>query len=236
VASLTAGIDEAFAGVAHRQEATDAAAAASIEGTPWYSPLKVPRNMTWVAGRIWVEKGGGVLTADSPRVLDQVLSLYERRGLRDAVAGYLGERPVLSATKCTLRRVPPDSDSHWHQDGSFLGDGLRVLNIWLTLTPCGEDAPGLDIVPRRLDHVVETGTGDARFVNMVGDDAIARVAAETPVIRPHFEPGEALLFDELFLHSTAADPTMAHHRYAIESWFFAPSAYPDPDDQVPLVW
>jgi hypothetical protein len=56
------------------------------------------------------------------------------------------------------------------------------------------------------------------------------------VIRPVFEAGEALLFDELFLHSTAADPSMAGSRYAVESWFFAPSAYPDPDDQVPLVW
>ena len=33
---------------------------------------------------------------------------------------------------------------------------------------------------------------------------------------------------------TAADPAMTEPRYAIESWFFAPSRYPD--DQVPLVF
>jgi hypothetical protein len=206
------------------------------DGSSWYLPLKVPGNKAWAAGRVWVEAGSGVLTADSPRMLQRLFDLYERVGLRDVVAGYLGERPILSAKKCTLRRVPPDSDSHWHQDGSFLGDGLRVLNIWLSLSHCGRDAPGLDLVPRRLDHVVATGTGDSRFGNMVGDDEIARVSESVGVIRPEFEPGEALLFDELFLHSTAADPSMPNARYAVESWFFAPSAYPDPDDQVPLVW
>jgi len=242
VAALSAGIDEAFAGVDRRREAAEADRAAGgkarpfDDGSPWYTPLKVPGNQPWASGRMWVEAGAGVLTADSPRMLQQLFELYERRGLRDVVAGYLGERPILSAKKCTLRRVPPDSDSHWHQDGSFLGDGLRVLNIWLTLTRCGTDAPGLDVVPKRFDHVVETGTGDSRFGNMVGHDVIAQVSADAPVIRPEFEPGEALLFDELFLHSTAADPAMAGSRYAIESWFFAPSAYPDPDDQIPLVW
>jgi hypothetical protein len=241
-AALQAGIDEAFTGVQRREAAAEADRAEGRkarpfdDGSPWYAPLKVPGNMGWVAGRLWVEAGAGVLTADSPRMLHQLLDLYERKGLRDVVAGYLGERPVLSATKCTLRRVPPDSDSHWHQDGSFMGDGLRVLNIWLTLTRCGEDAPGLDIVPKRFDHVVEVGTGDSRFANMVSNDVIARVSEDAPVIRPRFEPGEALLFDELFLHSTAADPAMPRSRYAIESWFFAPSAYPEPDDQVPLVW
>jgi hypothetical protein len=241
-AALQAGIDEAFAGVQRRNAAAEADRAEGRkprpfdDGSPWYAPLKVPGNQAWVAGRVWVERGAGVLTADSPRMLNQLFELYERKGIRDVVAGYLGERPVLSAKKCTLRRVPPDSDSHWHQDGSFLGDGLRVLNIWLTLTRCGRDAPGLDLVPKRLEHVVETGTGDSRFGNMVGHDVIAKVSEDAPVIRPEFEPGDALLFDELFLHSTAADPAMPKSRYAIESWFFAPSAYPDPDDQVPLVW
>jgi hypothetical protein len=35
-----------------------------------------------------------------------------------------------------------------------------------------------------------------------------------------------LLFDELFLHSTAAEPDMPKSRWAIESWFFGSSAFP----------
>jgi hypothetical protein len=235
VERLSRGIDRAF-------EAADARRAASTEGasvppaSPWYARLKVPGNKGWGPGRVWVEDGAGVMIADSPRLLSELFALFEHKGLRQVVTDYLGERPVLSAKKGTLRRVPPDSDSHWHQDGSFLGEGLRVLNIWLTLTRCGEDAPGLDIVPKRFDHVVPTGTGNSRFANMVGDDVIAQVSEDAAVIRPVFEAGEALLFDELFLHSTAADPAMTRSRYAVESWFFAPSAYPDPDVQVPLVW
>ena len=39
-------------------------------------------------------------------------------------------------------------------------------------------------------------------------------------MRPVFAPGDALLFDELLLHRTAA-AARTQDRYAIESWFFA---------------
>ena len=41
-----------------------------------------------------------------------------------------------------------------------------------------------------------------------------------------------LLFDDLFLHRTASDPAMPKPRFAVESWFFAPSAFPE--DYAPL--
>jgi hypothetical protein len=53
------------------------------------------------------------------------------------------------------------------------------------------------------------------------------------VFRPVFEPGDALIFDEVFLHRTAIDASMTKERYAIETWFFAPSLYPE--KYVPLV-
>ena len=62
-----------------------------------------------------------------------------------------GERPALSANKCTLRRVPVDTNTNWHQDGAFLGADVRTVNLWLALSDCGDDSPGLEIVPRRLD-------------------------------------------------------------------------------------
>ena len=52
--------------------------------------------------------------------------------------------------------------------------------------------------------------------------------------RPIFDPGDALLFDDLFLHQTGSDPSMPNTRYAIESWFFGPSAYPD--EYVPIAF
>jgi ectoine hydroxylase-related dioxygenase (phytanoyl-CoA dioxygenase family) len=147
---------------------------------------------------------------------------------------FLGERPVLSANKCTLRRVPTDASTDWHQDGAFLGQGIRAVNVWVALSDCGVDAPGLDLVPRRFDHVLETGTGGAIFDWAVGPDVVAVAATDAPVVRPTFAAGDALIFDELFLHRTAVEPTMLRSRYAIESWFFAPSCYPE--GQVPIVW
>jgi hypothetical protein len=61
-----------------------------------------------------------------------------------------------------------------------------------------------------------------------------RTGRALPVLRPAFEPGDALLFDEPFLHRTAVSPGMTRERYAIETWFFAPSVYPG--KQIPLVW
>ena len=39
-------------------------------------------------------------------------------------------------------------------------------------------------------------------------------------------PGDALFFDELFLHATGSDPSMPKPRFAIENWFFGGSAFP----------
>src|SRR5438094_756451 len=75
---------------------------------------------------------------------------------------------------------------------------------------------------------------DGGGVWSVGDSVVRDVADGAPILRPVFGPGDALFFDNMFLHRTAADPAMTEPRYAIESWFFAPSRYPD--DQVPLVF
>ena len=53
-------------------------------------------------------------------------------------------------------------------------------------------------------------------------------------MRPVFEAGDALLFDEMLLHRTAIEPEMTHERYTLESWFFAPSHYPH--DQIPIAF
>jgi Phytanoyl-CoA dioxygenase (PhyH) len=227
---LIDGIDRAIAGFdAH------ASGAPADETAPWFVPLKPNPEFSVGVKRKWVRDSGGVWTADSPRVLFDLVDTIDSVGLGPAISAYFGERPVLSVNKCTLRRVGLDpTNANWHQDGAFLGDGIRSVNVWLALSHCGRDAPGLDIVPRRLDHVVETGTDGAMFHWAVGQGVVDTVSAASPVCRPQFEPGDVLLFDDLFLHRTAVDSRMNRHRYAIETWFFAPSVYPD--GQIPLVY
>jgi hypothetical protein len=182
-------------------------------------------------GREWIAGGGGLWAADSPHVLFRMLDTFERGRLLDAIRGYLNEPPVISVQKCTLRRVDPDAGAGWHQDGAFMGD-VRALNVWLSLSRCGDEAPGMDVIPQRLDGIVPTGTEGALFDWSVSPQVVEETAGETGVLRPIFEPGDVLLFDELFLHSTAAEPSMPKSRWAIESWFFGASAAPS--DYSPL--
>ena len=51
-------------------------------------------------------------------------------------------------------------------------------------------------------------------------------AGDLAILRPIFEPGDALFFDEMFLHQTGSDPSMPNPRFAVESWFFGGSAFP----------
>ena len=190
----------------------------------YYDELQVEPPFV-IVGRPFVGDSGGLFAADSPRVMFQMLDCFEEAGLTPVIEGYLGEPPVVSAEKCTLRRTTADLPKAWHQDGKFMGD-VRAVNLWLSLSHCGDVAPGLDIVPRRIEEIHETG-GEGTIIDIEVPQAKAEeLAGPEGVSRPIFEPGDALLFDDLFLHSTGSDPSMTETRYAIESWFFAPSAFP----------
>jgi hypothetical protein len=227
VEQLIEDIDQTFTA----QDAFFAGAPAS-QTAPWYVPFE-PES-----GRLgpikFVRGGGGVLTIESPRALFDVLDTFEEVGLAGYLADYLGERPVLAAKKFTLRRVPLVQTADWHQDGAFLGKGIRAINVWVALSRCGDDSPGLDVVARRMPEIAPTGTEGAFFDWSVGAPVVERVAAGAPIQRPIFDAGDAVLFDEMLLHRTAIDPEMIRERYAIESWFFAPSHYPP--DQIPVTF
>ena len=201
----------------------------------WYEPLSIGGGEYNLARqRQWVTSAGGVWTADSPRMTFELIDLFAQSGLVEVIGGYLGERPAASVNKWTLRRVSPGGDADWHQDGAFLGDDIRAMNVWLALTDCGRDAPGMDIVTRRLDGVIETGTEGARFDWSVSPAKVAELLDGEEPLRPAFQAGDVLLFDELFLHQTANSDEMTTDRYAVETWCFGPSFYPD--KQVPLVF
>ncbi len=202
------------------------------ETLPWYGPFPLPEQSVQNGGRPFVETGGGVWTVDSPRMLFQFLELLTQKKIPDMIGEYLGERPALSIGKSTLRRVPITTGTEWHQDGAFLGEHIRTVNMWLSLSHCGIDAPGLDMMPWRIPHIVETGTHGSLFSWAVGQGMADIIAEGRTVTAPEFHPGDAIFFDQLFLHRTGIRPGMTKERLAIESWFFAPSTYPM--DQEPI--
>jgi phytanoyl-CoA dioxygenase PhyH len=180
-----------------------------------------------VVVRPWIKQGGGVLAADSPMLCFEMLEMFQAAGVPRLVEAYLGEPAAISVHKTTLRKAEPSVPGAWHQDGAFMGP-VRALNLWLSLSRCGDEAPGLDIVPRRLDEIVATQTDEALLDYQVSQSKAEQAAAAggKSIVRPVFEPGDAVLFDELMLHKTGSEPSMPNPRFAIESWFFGPSAFP----------
>jgi hypothetical protein len=210
--ALAGGIDAAFAARAGRRS-----------GDGLYDEFEPEQPYDVQSVRPWIEEGGGVLAVDSPRLMFDMLELFGRAGLPRLVAGYLGEEPLLSAHKTTLRKAEPQVGGAWHQDGAFMGD-VRALNLWLSLSRCGDVAPGLDLVPRRLEEIV---VGHVEILDVAATRAkVEDAAGPAGIVRPVFEPGDALFFDEMFLHQTGSDPAMPNPRFAVESWFFGASAFP----------
>jgi hypothetical protein len=238
IADLTAGIDSALAAY----DAADDGRLSDVD-PGWYTPFSMPsrKGDDGKDGRIdeavrrkWVRKSGGLWTANSPRMVFNLFELVDELKLGQLMTDFLGARPVLSANKCTLRRVEPeDAPGGWHQDGAFLGQYAGSFNIWIALTTCGVDAPGMDMVPRRFDEVLASGD-DAPFDWSLSDAAVLRAADGVPIVRPEFQAGDAVFFDHLCLHRTAATSDMVRPRHAIEAWFFTPEHYPE--GQLPLAY
>jgi hypothetical protein len=176
-----------------------------------------------------IEQRGGIWLADSPASAAYVLDVLTARGVIPAVAEYFGERPCFSLQKSVLRQVEPVfGPAGWHQDGAFLGAAVRSMNVWTALTPCGGDRPtsGLEIIPKRMAEVLPSDSGIVR--HSVARTVIDETIAETPPVRPEFEPGDGIVFDERLLHRTYLHENMTDDRYALECWLFAPS-HPSPE-------
>jgi hypothetical protein len=168
----------------------------------------------------------GVLAADSPRGFFELLESFREAGLDRLARDFLGAEPALSVEKSVLRRVTPQWAASWHQDGAFLGERIRTLDVWIALTPCGVTAPGLELLPRRVDRVLPTG---AFFSWDLSWEVIGREFPGFTTVHPVFEPGDAILFDQLCVHRTGHREGMTDARLAVECWFFAapdlPAAY-----------
>jgi Phytanoyl-CoA dioxygenase (PhyH) len=225
---------EAFDAYANGDRAPDLAG--------WYEPFDHP--MITDEDRTRKRSRGNILAFESPPALFDLIETMNDAGVGDLAHTFLGERPAILARKVTLRRMAHNFGGGWHQDGAFMGVGIRSLNVWLALTHCGDNAPGLDVVGRRFNELLPTGGGAYAAWGIKPEDAEEAGAGAT--VRPIFEAGDAMMFDHMCLHRTGTDKGMTNGRYAIETWFFAPSTYGamatrlqdgySPRDQVPLVF
>ena len=211
------------------RDVVDLAAEAEIEYartgavSQWYLPFDKFREGKSL--RAFVQ-GTGLYAVDSPNGFYQLCEMIRVSGLLKLIQGFFGQRPVISAHKTFLRRLHPGPPiAEFHQDGAFLKGPVRSLNVWISLTSCGVDAPSIEIVPRRFKDVISSGMNNASFSWTIPESFVYREFPDTPPIAPIFEPGDAIFFDHLCLHRGKRNERMTRARQSTETWFFSPTAY-----------
>jgi hypothetical protein len=163
-----------------------------------------------------------IMLADSPSVHFDVCEALDACGVRDLLEAYFGDTPAMTVTKSAMHRMSlRDNVLGFHQDTAVFDNVARgAMNFWIALTACGVDAPGLEVLPMRLNAPLERTHG-----RMAVDPALID-SLGVPTVIPRFEPGDALVFDEFLVHRTAMAPQMSNVRYSLENWFFTAASLP----------
>lgn len=209
----------------------------STDQKSYFMPVPKTAGLKKQRAHVFLKDSGSVETFLSPRVSQELLDCFEELGLRTILQRYFRDEPCVSYQKCVLRRATPlPHRAEWHQDGAFMDEGIQSLNVWVALTDCGDgtDAPGMDLVPKRLNKIIPTGTNGAIFNWSVSDETVREEFKDVPVARPYFGAGDAVFFDHFNLHATSSDPAFTQPRYAIETWFFSKSRCAK--NQTPVYW
>ncbi|WP_334161842.1 hypothetical protein [Phenylobacterium sp.] len=193
------------------------ALAASGMDRSWY--YEGPRNYKI---RFW-ENG-----ASFPNVM---LGLVLRSRLFEIAATYFGDDLVSPYSHNTVRYQAAsisDFSYSFHQDGSFHSrhpDEHAGLTIWTPFTPCGVDAPSLEVCPYRIDRILPPPAGVAEPYLFI-DDSVAREACQDRFWRPVLDRGDVLMFDHFAVHRSAIDPGMSRTRYSADIRLFAKDRLP----------
>lgn len=165
----------------------------------------------------------------------KLMEAYEQSGLLSAVKGYLGEDSVIALERARLRYRDKQAGSGlaWHQDGSYFGQKCYALNCWAAITECGRNNTGLSIVPRRnherlgADEIEKSKMKFGKASLDYGNKILKKyIPDEQGIVSPVFQPGDAIIFDEMTLHRTASVPKVSMHQIVSISWFFSQSRLP----------
>jgi len=93
-----------------------------------------------------------------------------------------------------------------------------MATCWIALTPCGDDAPGLEFCGEDGNALLP--------VSALADDAIARLHAGSDSHRPILAAGDAVILGPGLVHRTHVDAAMTRERTSIELRFLATERLP----------
>jgi hypothetical protein len=201
-------------------------ASGQADTTPsYFEPFEAPDAILPLALRNMCGPLGTFYAADAPRAFVHMLEAFDSAGLPALLTQYMREPVLLGLEKTAVRRVPPGVPTAWHQDGIRFGHDVGLVNVWVPLSPCGVDAPTLGIVPKRLDAILPLDEGSA-VPWEIRPDALAEATAGVAPIELVLDAGDAILFDEMLVHSTITHEGMTARRYCADAWFFPVSRFP----------
>jgi hypothetical protein len=154
---------------------------------------------------------------------EALCAALERTAMPPSISAWLGGRAGLSLNASSVRLSELDAKVRrvFHQDGNFLGGvAAQTLNCWIALDPCGKDAPGLEVFPRRMDRLLAAGTEGSVVKWEIDETLVYRELGVENRWIPEFNPGDAFVFDHLHVHRTYVTDSMIRNRHAIECWMF----------------
>lgn len=132
----------------------------------------------------------------------------------------LGHEPTVQSDSF-VREIVPGSQAQalpFHQDQTILNQPL--VNVWIPLTPCGQNAPGLELAIRSNQQLLDVdGPSDSPIAverARISEEAVlARFGADA-LWSPLFAPGDAMVFSGMTVHRTFLKPSMTERRLSVE--------------------
>jgi hypothetical protein len=156
--------------------------------------------------------------------------------LKQYLVKELGPAAVCDVDLAWLRRQYPPSmrpqasaPHNWHQDGAYgfnfsqqhpgdEGALIPMLTLWAPLHPCGDVAPGLELL----------GNTDRALLDLdsLSDVEISKRWSYSERWRPVMNPGDVLLIKSHVIHRTHVHARMTQLRGCVELRFFPENSIP----------
>lgn len=136
---------------------------------------------------------------------------------------HLGRTPEVSPQSYVRTILPGANDWRlpFHQDETLIK--TPILNLWIPLTPCGDDAPGLEVVvTQNRDLLPVAGPADGAYVaerNQIDERKIERRYGRSAYWHPTFSPGDVMVFFGTTIHRSYVRPGMTAPRISVEMRF-----------------
>lgn len=157
-----------------------------------------------------------------------VRSVVSESIVENIAKGYLGPLTELIDAVTVLRNHRPNVTNKtfipWHQDVSFLSTDKIWVTCWIPLTPCGVNAPALDLVPKYTTKRFEAQSAydpNGHGMGGIQEEQIHSEYGEDAVWTPEMSPGDCLMFDCYCVHRTSMYHQGHENRLSMEVRFRA---------------